>query len=84
MAQSSACRTFLQNPLLGGKNELAGTTPTKGNNTLAMSVAFTPAVAPPVISTLSSVAQYSEDDFQHIIRIILDFRPPAPPLTLVF
>ena len=83
MARSFACRTFFQNLSLGGKDKLAGAAPTKGNNTFAMSRAPTSAIAPPVISALSSVAQYSEDDLQRIFRTVLHFRPLASPLVFV-
>ena len=54
MAQFFARRTLFQNPLLGGKNKLAGAAPTKGN--ITFTVSYTPtsaaAVTPPVISAL--------------------------------
>ena len=74
MARFPACRSLPQNPHLGAKEKLAGATPTKGNNTPAVSSTPTPAIAPLVISALSSLAQYLQDDFQQIFRTILDFR----------
>ena len=47
-----------------------------------MSRALIPTIAPPVVSALSSVAQYLEDDLQRIFKTILDFRRPAPLLAL--
>ena len=90
MARSSARRSPCQN-LHNGKDELAGGTSTKGSNhrtpAPAASRAPTPAVAP-VVAPLaasgpadSSVVRYSEDDFQRILRIVLDSRPLAPVPT---
>ena len=63
MAQSFAHRTPSQNPPLGGKNKLNGTALTKGNDMPAVSRAPTPAATLPVVSALSSIVQYLEDDF---------------------
>ena len=62
MAQSSACRICPQNPLLGGKNKLAGAISIKYNTSPTVLRAFTPTIAPPVVPTLSFMAQYLEDD----------------------
>ena len=57
MAQFFACRTLLQNLLLGGKDKLAGTALNKDNDTFAVLYAPTlaTAFALPVISTSSFV-----------------------------
>ena len=64
MAKSLACYSF-QNLLLGSKDKVANTAPTKGNNIPVVSRAPTPtpAVVLPVVSALSFVAQYLEDNF---------------------
>ena len=77
MARFFACRTFSQNFLFGGKDQLAGAALNKDNNTPAMSHAATPATIPPVFSALSSAAQYLENDFQRILMTVFDFRTPA-------
>ena len=87
MAQSSACHSSRQNSH-DGKDELAGGTPTKRNNRCTPDPAAlrapTPAVALVVAplavsgSANSSVVRYLEDDFQPILRIVLDSRSPAP------
>ena len=90
MARSSARRSPRQNPH-DGKDELAGGTPTEGSDRRtpapAASRAPTPAVAP-IVAPLaasgpadSSVIRYSEDDFQRILRIVLDSRPFASVLA---
>ena len=79
MAQSSIYCTFPQNPPLGGKDKLASAAPIKGNNTSVLSSPPTSTVAPPVISALTFLAQYLEDNLQQLLKIVLDFRPPAPP-----
>ena len=88
MTQSSACCTPPQNSPFGGKDELARAAPTEGNSTPAVSCVSIPATAitPPVIFPLFSIAQQLENDFQQILRTILNSRPhvlllaPAPTL----
>ena len=77
MAWSSACQTFSQNLFLGGKNKLAGAAFIKSNNISAVSDAPipAPAIALSISSAPSSVVKYLEDDFQKILRTVLDFRP---------
>ena len=77
MAQSFACPTFLQNPLFGGKDELAGVISTKGNNIFAILRARISAATPLIISALSFVLRYIEDDLQQILKTVLDFRSSA-------
>ena len=81
MAWSSACRIYSQNLLVGSKDKLAGNASSKGNNTSAVLRAFISAIflAPPVISALFSIAQYLKDDFQQILRTVLDFQLPVSP-----
>ena len=64
MSQSSICRTLSQNLPLCGKDELAGAALTDNNKTLAVSRALTSAaaLALAVVSALSSVVRYLEDD----------------------
>ena len=81
MAWPFTCRTFPQNPPFSGKDEPAGAAFTKANNTPAVSRAPTAAIAPPLVSILSSVALYLEYDLQQILRTVLDSRPPASPLA---
>ena len=77
------------NTFLGGKNKLAGTTFIRSNNTLAISRASTPTIAPIVASAvflataLSLMAQYLEDDLHQILKTILDFRPSVLPLPFI-
>ena len=63
MTQSSARRTFPQNPLLSSKDKLVSAAPTKSNKTPAVSRALTPAIAPPVVFALFFIAHYLENDF---------------------
>ena len=79
MARSSTCCTPPQNLFFGGEDELATAASTKGNNTPAMSHALILATAPPVISAFFSMAQYLEDDFQRIVKTVLDSRPLVCP-----
>ena len=81
MAQSSACRTFLQNLLFGSKDKFTSAVFIKDNNTLAVSRTPTSAffVNPLIASTLSSMAKYSKKDFKWIFKTVLDFRPPLAP-----
>ena len=81
MAWSSARRTPPQNPALSRKEWFAGASPTKDNNTPAVSDAPTPTVALLVVFALFSLAQYSQDDHQQIFKTIWDSRPLAPPLA---
>ena len=83
MARSSAHRTFPQKTPLGDKKKLAGAAFTKGNNIPIVSRAPNPAVAPPVVSVLFSMAQYLEDNLQLILKTVLDFRCFATPLIPV-
>ena len=83
IVQSFICCTPLQNLLFGGKDRFIGATLTKGNNILAVLRAPTSTIAPPVVSILSSMARYSEDDLQRILKNVLDFRPPVSPPAFV-
>ena len=86
MAQSFACHSPCQNPH-DGKDELTGGTFTKGSNRCTLTPAatrvsisaVTPVVAPFVASgsTDSSGVRYSEDDFQRILKTVLDPRSRA-------
>ena len=64
MARSSAYRTRPQNSPYGNKDKLVVAALTKGNNTPAVPRAPIPAIAPPVVFALSSMARYSKNDLQ--------------------
>ena len=81
MAWSSACGTFPQNLSLGGKDKFAGAAPIEDKTILTISLALIPAIAPPIISALFSIIQYSKDDFLQIFKTVLDSRPPTLPPT---
>ena len=83
MAQSLACRTLFQNFPLGGKNKLVGAALIEGNNITAVLCVFTLffAFALPICFTSSSMAKYLKNDFQQILRTVLNFRPSAPLLA---
>ena len=72
MAQFYARRTFLQNPLFGSKNELAGATPTKGNNTPGVSRVHTPALFL-AFNPIEQVFKYVDDHLQRAIKLALEF-----------
>ena len=86
MARSSAHRNSRQNPH-NGKDKLAGGTLPKDSDrrapTPTATYAPTPVVVPVVAllatsgSAYSSVIRYLEDDFQQILRTVLDSRPPT-------
>ena len=78
MIRFLACRS-LQNSFFSGKDELAGTTPTEGNEVLAILYAsiFLPTIALLVVVgfAIFSVARYLKNNLQQIFRTVLDFKP---------
>ena len=80
-----ACCTPSQNFLIGSKDELASIASIQGNNIPAMSHAstLTTILAPSVVFASFSVAQYSENDLQRILRTILDSKS-SPAFTPAF
>ena len=83
MPPSSARRTSFQNLSLSGKDKLIGATLTNGNNTPATSHDPNPTVALLVVSALTFVAQYLEDNLQQIFKIVIDSRSFVLPPALV-
>ena len=93
MARSSARCSLCQNPLFGGKNELAGGTFTKDSNrctpvpaTIHAPISAVASVIIPLTacgSANSSLIRYLEDDLQRILGTVLDSRPTAPVLAPV-
>ena len=84
MAWSSICRTLTQILSYSGKDKLTSSTLTERNNISAVLyvLTLTNFIAPPVIFALSSLVRYLEDDFQRILKNVLDFRLPTLLLAL--
>ena len=85
MAWFSACYIYFQNLFFGNKNELADITPIGSNNTpiILFALILSAAVAPPIIFALFFMTPYLKDDFQQILRTVLNSKPLAPFLAPV-
>ena len=81
MAQSSTCYILSQNLPLGGKDEFIGIAFNKDNNTPVILCIPTPALVIVPATTLSSIAQYLENDLEQILRTVLDSTPPLAPTS---
>ena len=86
MALSFACYSFSQNPLCGAKDKLIRVSLTESNGIFAISLASTRFLDVILVSILSSVSKYSENNLWQIFKTILETRfllLLAPVLALI-
>ena len=73
MAWSSACCSFYQNLLVGGKDKIVGAAPTKSDNTLISAISFVCTPAPVLAPNLAEqVFKYTNDDLQKATKLALE------------